>query len=191
MGEPHRSEETKRKISETMIGITRSFETRRKMSQAQMGNQYWLDKHHTEASKKKMSDNFTGEGNPMFGITFDKNPQWKGDNASYSAIHLHLRKHFPPPNACPECGFIGQLDLACVNGIYNRDIRNYKYLCRLCHMKLDSPKHRKDMSKRICEVCGSNKTYVKNNGWVVWTVADNKMMCGRCYNRHQRAKRRL
>jgi hypothetical protein len=187
MGETHRSEETKTKISRSMTGMIRPKETRAKMRLAQMGNQNWLHKHHSEASRDKISQNFTGEGNPMYGRICERHPQWKGDKASYSAIHIHLRKYNPPPESCMDCGIVTiKLDLACVTGIYDRHFKNYRYLCRPCHTKIDNYKHYKDMSDRICSECRSNETYVRRDGTMIWNHFSYGLLCGRCYNRYRR-----
>ena len=57
----HRSEETKRKISETSKGKQLSEETKRKMSEAKK------DKQLSEETKRKMSESRKGEKNPMYG----------------------------------------------------------------------------------------------------------------------------
>lgn len=51
-----RSEETKRKLSESHKGKHLSEETRRKMSEARKGNKNMLGKHYSEETKRKMSE---------------------------------------------------------------------------------------------------------------------------------------
>jgi hypothetical protein len=183
----HRSEETKMKISRSLTGMIRSKETRTKMRLVQLGNQNWLNRNHLKASRDKMSQNFTGEGNPMYGRTCEKHPQWKGDKASYSAIHLHLRKYNPQPKSCMDCDIVTtKLDLACVTGIYDRNLKNYRYLCRSCHSKIDNYKHFKDMSDRVCSECGSNETYIRRDGTMNWNHVDGGLLCGRCYTKYRR-----
>jgi len=59
-------EETKRKISESLIGNQRNKgknhteETKRKISEALIGNQRFKGKNHTEESKRKMSEALKG-----------------------------------------------------------------------------------------------------------------------------------
>jgi hypothetical protein len=68
----------------------------------------------------------------------EKNPFCKGDQVGIEALHEHLRKYFPPPSSCQDCGKQStKLDLACVTGKYTRDISNFRYLCRSCHVYLD------------------------------------------------------
>ena len=49
------SEETKRKISESLKGKLKSEETKRKMSESQKGNTKMLGKTHSEETKRRMS----------------------------------------------------------------------------------------------------------------------------------------
>lgn len=187
MRKKHRSEETKLKISQTLTGMIRPKETREKMRLAQLGNQNWLNRHHSQETRDKISLNFTGKGNPMYGRTCEEHPQWKGDNASYSAIHMHVRKYHPQPKSCMDCNTVTmKLDLACVTGICDRDFKNYRYLCRPCHAKIDNYKHFKDMSGRKCSSCGTNETYIRRDGTMSWNHVDGELLCGRCYNKHRR-----
>ena len=55
------SDDTKKKISDTMTGKTLSNETKTKISDTMTG------KNHTKETKKKISDAMTGENNPMHG----------------------------------------------------------------------------------------------------------------------------
>jgi DNA-directed RNA polymerase subunit RPC12/RpoP len=67
----------------------------------------------------------------------EKNPMWKGNEVGYMALHEYVRKHFPKPKKCMECSKKTKfLDLA-NKGIYNRDLINWEYLCRKCHMTKD------------------------------------------------------
>lgn len=62
---------------------------------------------------------------------------WSGDKVSYSAIHKRIRRGSPLPKLCEECGSRKPLDLANVTGIYRQDKKNWKFLCRRCHIILD------------------------------------------------------
>jgi hypothetical protein len=82
------------------------------------------------------------------GLRGEKTSQWKGDNISYSGLHVWLGRHRIKPAACENCGKISKLDFACITGIYNRDSSNWKYLCRSCHMISDGV-NRWRLQKRI------------------------------------------
>ena len=56
-----RSEETRRKLSETLKGHTVSEETRRKMSEANKG------RARSDETRRKISESLKGENNPFFG----------------------------------------------------------------------------------------------------------------------------
>jgi len=69
----------------------------------------------------------------------DKNPMWKADKVGYHALHGWLKTRLPKPenNLCQRCFNGPAYDLANVTGIYKRDLSNWKYLCRRCHMWFD------------------------------------------------------
>ena len=66
-------------------------------------------------------------------------PWFKGDEASYGAIHTYLRKHFPKTGTCDECGTTGKrTEYALIKGReYSRDREDYRELCKLCHNRYD------------------------------------------------------
>lgn len=66
-----------------------------------------------------------------------KNAMWKGDAVGKLALHEWVRNHLPQPNYCEACNVKAPFDLACVTGIYSRELSNWQYLCRTCHMKSD------------------------------------------------------
>ncbi|KKK72731.1 hypothetical protein LCGC14_2900940 [marine sediment metagenome] len=112
------------KIGHTInVGRKATIETKLKMSNNKKGHKgYMLGKKHTKEAKERIGK-----------------AQFKGDDVKYSAIHQWLRKKYPPPNNCQECGIIGKkLDLSNITGIHKRSISNYKYLCKSCHMKQDN-----------------------------------------------------
>lgn len=70
--------------------------------------------------------------------TNEKHPGWKGSSASYSAIHWWVRRNKPKPPACEDCGkATNVLDAANISGEYRRDVNDFKYICRKCHMISD------------------------------------------------------
>ena len=122
----------------------------------------------SEDTKKKMG--LKGEDHPMYGkhlseemkkrisLTMknktkaEKNPMWKGDSVGYSALHIWIRRNLKIPKHCQICKKIKPLDLMNVTGIYNRDMKNWKWGCRECHIHLDHPtgiKHTRDSRGRF------------------------------------------
>ena len=87
-----------------------------------------------------------GENNPMFGRKhseeskrkmLENNPHPLKENVKYIGLHEWIRKRLQKPDICPCCEEKPVYDIACYTGIYDRDLDNYVYLCRSCHMKLD------------------------------------------------------
>ena len=64
------------------------------------------------------------------------NGQWKGENVGIKALHIWIRKRMKKPELCECYKKEPPHDLAC-KGIYNRDFKNWEYLCRRCHMLKD------------------------------------------------------
>lgn len=68
----------------------------------------------------------------------DKNPIWVGDKIEYTALHNWVRRRVKPPLKCPSCGDTGvRIDLANISQEYKRDLSDWEYLCRKCHMTKD------------------------------------------------------
>lgn len=67
----------------------------------------------------------------------EKNGVWKGENVQYHQMHKYIRNHNKSPLLCEDCNKKRKLDIANFTGRYNREIKNYKWLCRSCHSKLD------------------------------------------------------
>jgi hypothetical protein len=70
-----------------------------------------------------------------------KHWNWSGDKVGYQSLHTWVRKNWEKvkgkkPNKCQVCGQEKNLELS-NNGIYNREFKNWEWLCRGCHMKKD------------------------------------------------------
>lgn len=68
----------------------------------------------------------------------EKNGMWVGDRVKYAGLHAWVRAHKPKSVKCENCKEAEPLDLANVSGKYKRDINDFKWLCRKCHMLEDS-----------------------------------------------------
>ena len=73
-------------------------------------------------SKKMMSEN---------------NPMWKGDKAGLDAIHIWVLRNKPKPKVCEICKKAKPKDLANISQKYHREVNDFEWLCRRCHMIKD------------------------------------------------------
>jgi hypothetical protein len=81
----------------------------------------------TDNRVKKYAEKMHNEGNH----------QWKGDKVSLQPLHKWVQDRKPKPDLCERCKVRKPYDLANISGEYKRDINDYKYLCRKCHMESD------------------------------------------------------
>lgn len=65
-----------------------------------------------------------------------KNPNWKDDEVGYAALHDYIKRRLEKPPVCDCCKKNKPYDLA-NKGIYNRELKNWEWLCRKCHMDKD------------------------------------------------------
>ncbi len=83
--------------------------------------------HQKEEVRRKIGESNTG----------DKNGMWKGDKVGLNALHDWVKKRKPKPNLCEKCKKKRPHDLANISQKYKRDIKDFEWLCRRCHMKKD------------------------------------------------------
>lgn len=67
----------------------------------------------------------------------EKNPMWKGDEVNFKPLHAWIKSHKPKPEFCEDCKKVSPYDLANISGKYKRDINDFEWLCRKCHMIKD------------------------------------------------------
>jgi hypothetical protein len=73
------------------------------------------------------------------------NPNWKGDEVGYGALHVWVRENKQKPEKCELCGEIrdkngvSKLELSFIdhNKEYTRDINDYQWAHHSCHMNYD------------------------------------------------------
>jgi hypothetical protein len=66
-----------------------------------------------------------------------ENPAWKGDKVGIDALHEWIRRNKAKPQFCEKCQINSPKDLANISGEYKRDLNDFKWICRSCHMKED------------------------------------------------------
>jgi len=90
------------------------------------------------------------------------NVNWSGEKISRQSIHGWIRLNYKKPKLCQDCGIKVPYDLANISPTYNpetytRDIKNWRWLCRSCHMKSDG------RSKKLFENSQINEVRVCRN----------------------------
>lgn len=93
--------------------------------------------------RKALKGKSKGEKNPMFGMTGEKCPAWRGDNASKRSIHLWVERYKGKAleHKCIDCGKQAQ-GWSNVDHTYRRILKDYKPRCVSCHRLYDN-KHNK------------------------------------------------
>lgn len=90
---------------------------------------------HTEITKKRISEASLGK----------KNGMWKGDDVGIKSLHDWVRRNKPKPEFCESCHKNPPFDAANISQEYKRDLNDFEWLCRTCHMTKDG--RLKKMSK--------------------------------------------
>lgn len=67
----------------------------------------------------------------------ENNGMWCGDDVKYNALHEWIKNNKEKPEFCECCRLNPPLDLANISGEYKRDISDFEWLCRKCHMIKD------------------------------------------------------
>ena len=97
----------------------------------------------TEETKRRISETLKRKGiRPVIRYVGygDKNPNWKGDNASYSAIHYWMERQLGKPKLCMHCGTTTakKFEWANISREYKRDVTDFIRLCCKCHKRYDN-----------------------------------------------------
>jgi hypothetical protein len=93
----------------------------------------------------------------------ERNPMWKGCSVGYYALHNWVRRHKEKPERCVRCNINKAIDLANISQQYKRDINDFEWLCRKCHMSEDGrlarfmaiaylPRHKKLLLRSLWNV---------------------------------------
>ena len=88
-----------------------------------------------------------GLANPGFRPN-ELNPMWKGNLVGHESIHSWVKRRKTKPRLCENCYQKTPYDLANISQKYKRDLSDWRWICRTCHMiedgrleKLHSPEH--------------------------------------------------
>lgn len=110
-------------------------EHREKLRKAHLGNKL------SDKTRKKISLIMQGKN------LGEKHYLWKGDKASYSALHKWVQKNLGKPHFCEFCGNRDlkhtQYHWANISGKYKRILSDWRRLCVRCHSIFDRNKANK------------------------------------------------
>ena len=67
----------------------------------------------------------------------EKNPMWKGDEVKYGSLHVWVKVRKPKPLLCEKCKSVPPYDLTSIDDRYTRNVEDWQWLCRRCHMESD------------------------------------------------------
>lgn len=166
-----------------LTGHEVSYEMRRKIGEAQIGEKnHMFGKSQSEESNEKrrlsMGTKQTGENNPGY----------KDNKAGINAIHRWVERRKPKPEKCEECNLFSPMDLANVSGKYLRNLDDWRWLCRRCHMeshdripKIDKSLIITDFTGYRCARCNKDETALRKNGKPRWILTVDGYICNKCY----------
>lgn len=80
----------------------------------------------SEEHKRKRLDQIKGKNHG----------NWAGDKIKYDGLHSWVKRNLLKAKLCQKCKKKPPYDLA-NKGTYNRELKNWEWLCRKCHMKKD------------------------------------------------------
>ena len=80
--------------------------------------------------------------------TGKENGMWRGDKVGKIALHDYIKYHIPLPDKCDNCHKMKKLDLANISQEYKRDLSDWEWLCRSCHMIKDGRLERLQLARR-------------------------------------------
>ena len=114
----------------------------------------------------------------------ERNPQWKGKTVGYCALHQWLHTRLSKPTLCQRCHIRPAYDLANKSKLYTRELEDWWWLCRHCHMEIDGRLailHNQNKTGwfRECNFC--SKIY-----WVTpwdWNNGQGRFCSKRCSNK--------
>jgi len=90
--------------------------------------EYCKTRIFTSKNKQKMSQSKLGE----------KNGMWVGLKIGYAGVHSYIKRRLKKPDKCSNCSKVTfKLDLANISQEYKRELNDWEYLCRKCHMTKD------------------------------------------------------
>jgi hypothetical protein len=83
-----------------------------------------------------------------------KQPKW------YRSLHEWVNRRLKKPKTCPGCNQERKLEACNVSGEYKKNLSDWKYLCRKCHMIEDG---RKEKSVKRMSIVNVSHDKIRDN----------------------------
>jgi hypothetical protein len=87
---------------------------------------------------ESMKSRLNMDGLSLGNLQGELNQNWKGNEASYSALHYWVVRKKGKAVICVDCGSSKKVEWANISGEYRRDELDYKSLCKKCHNVFDN-----------------------------------------------------
>ena len=123
----------------SLKNLRKEFNTDEKCLQVMFDNRYGKKLSNEELVRK---ENRGGWNRGLKGFLKgqkmgNKNGMWKGDKVGYFSLHEWVRIHKPKPESCEICKLVKGLEIANISQEYKRDLSDWEWICRRCHMQKD------------------------------------------------------
>ena len=92
-------------------------------------------------------------------IIGSKNPNWKGEKVGYTALHEWIKRRIKKPDLCECCKKRRSIDLSNKSEEYKRDLSDWEWICRSCHMIKDGRMealHKSNWAEKELEIVKEN-----------------------------------
>jgi rubrerythrin len=106
----------------------------------------------------------------------NQNPNWSDKPIIINSLHSYVKRRLAKPDKCPSCHLVKRLDLANIADkpnpeTYTRDLKNWEWLCRKCHMEKDGrlnnflestvERRRRTIKFKVCPYCKELKRFYR------------------------------
>lgn len=81
------------------------------------------------------------------------NYNWRGDDIAYTQLHVWVVQNFPKPTLCSECKIAVPEQVANISLEYRRDLSDWEWLCKPCHLEKYRGKKCTRIEMRKCKNC--------------------------------------
>lgn len=107
---------------------------------------------HTEEWKKNHSKILTGRKHSEDTIRKQRESM-KGKNmkekVGYIGLHVWIRRNLSKPEFCHLCNTNIPREVACITGIYSRELKNWAWFCVKCHHIWDNHVERVKITRKL------------------------------------------